>query len=453
MITITVTKESFLYNIYHMIKAFYPAKEITSKVDEKASHFVKIQFDEGEDIVYDFFDKKIIDKELYRQLVLKTKTTLPWGMLMGIRPTKLVTADILAGMTKEEIIKKLKNERFVSEEKALLAYEIAKREEEILKPLNLIDGYSFYVGIPFCPSVCSYCSFSSGEYKAHQDVVPGYLNMLCEEIKIKANQMKDQVLDTVYIGGGTPTALSVKELEKVLKCVKENLDLKKTIEFTVEAGRPDSITKEKLELLKEYGVGRISINPQTMRQKTLDLVGRKHTVEDTIQRFHEARELGFDNINMDLILGLPGETIEDVKETMKQIEILNPDSLTVHTLAIKRSSRLSKVETPAKIIEEMVDYSYQEARTMKLLPYYLYRQKNIGGNFENIGYAKVDKAGIYNILIMEEKQSIIACGVGATTKIKLKSKQVIDGKETNLIRKENVKSIKQYIERGKDQWL
>lgn len=436
-----------------MIKAFYPSQEVTSKVEEKASHFVTIDFGEGTDIVFDFFDKKIIDRELYEMLAARTKKTLPWGMLMGIRPTKLVTSDILSGMEKEEVVKKLQTERFVSEEKAILAYEIAKREEQILKPLNLTNGYSFYIGIPFCPSVCSYCSFSSGEYSAYEAIMPDYINTLCEEINIKAGKLKNKKLDTLYIGGGTPTSLKTNELEKILKCARENLDINGAIEFTVEAGRPDSITKEKLELLKEYNVNRISINPQTMQQKTLDAIGRKHTVEDTLDRFYEARELGFDNINMDLIIGLPGENTEDVKDTLKQIEVLNPDSLTVHTLAVKRNSRLKKVETSAKEIEEMVELSRKKAKNMGLNPYYLYRQKNIGGNFENIGYAKVDKAGIYNILIMEEKQSIIACGAGATTKIKLNEKQVVGKKETNLIRKENVKSIKQYIERGKDQWL
>ena len=223
------------------------------------------------------------------------------------------------------------------------------------------------------------------------------------------------------------------------------------LEYTVEAGRPDSITKEKLEVIRRHPVTRISVNPQTMQQKTLDLVGRKHTVQAVKDIFHLARELGFDNINMDLIAGLPGENAEDMRDTLRQIEELSPDSLTVHSLAIKRAARMAQEQPVIDLhaeITEMVEDAAKTAEKLGLVPYYLYRQKNIAGNFENVGYAKVDKAGIYNILIMEEKQTIYAAGAGATTKIVLPEKiKTENGKDTNLIRIENVKNIEEYIAR------
>ena len=242
----------------------------------------------------------------------------------------------------------------------------------------------------------------------------------------------------------------------------------------MEAGRPDSITKEKLEVLRRHQISRISINPQTMQQKTLDCIGRKHTVEDIRQVYAMARELGFENINMDLIAGLPGETLDDMQDTLRQIEMFAPDSLTVHALAMKRASRLTQEKREgsyrgndqadsAAMLSEMIELAAEYAGKMQLVPYYLYRQKNIAGNFENVGYAKVDKAGIYNILIMEEKQSIVAVGAGASTKIVLpKEKTLIDEKTGNpkqIVRTENVKDVEQYINRidemieRKGEWL
>ena len=297
-----------------------------------------------------------------------------------------------------------------------------------------------------------------------------YLDALCREIRATAKMAKGKILDTVYIGGGTPTTLSAGQLDRLLLCIEQNFSMETVQEYTVEAGRPDSITKEKLEVIRKYPVTRISINPQTMQQKTLDLVGRKHTVGDVKTIFHLARTLGFDNINMDLIAGLPGESAEEMRDTLAQIDQLGPDSLTIHSLAIKRAAkmgqdakanRMSKAEeTFSGEIGQMVEDGAAAAKRMGLLPYYLYRQKNIAGNFENVGYAKVDKAGIYNILIMEEKQTILACGAGAGTKIVLPEKMTLEnGKSTNLIRIENVKNITEYISRidemieRKGEWL
>ena len=269
--------------------------------------------------------------------------------------------------------------------------------------------------------------------------------------------------DTVYVGGGTPTTLEAGQLDRLLGTIRNCFDLSELKEFTVEAGRPDSITREKLEVIRRYPVTRISVNPQTMQQKTLDLVGRKHTVEDVERIFCMARELGFDNINMDLIAGLPGETRADMQDTLRRIKALAPDSLTVHALAIKRAAKFGQEGRTMDLHSEisgMVEDAAECAEEMGLKPYYLYRQKNIAGNFENVGYAEVDKAGIYNILIMEEKQTILAAGAGASTKLVLPEKiQTAGGKKTNLIRIENVKNIMEYIHRidemieRKGEWL
>ena len=320
--------------------------------------------------------------------------------------------------------------------------------------------------MPNCPTVCSYCSFSSGALSDWQDRVDDYLDALCLELGFLADRSGDKKLDAVYIGGGTPTSLSASQLERLLSFVDERFDRSGLLEYTVEAGRPDTITEEKLQVLKKYGVTRISINPQTMQQKTLDLVGRRHTVQDTVEVFRMARRLGFDNINMDLIAGLPGEGPEEMQDTLRQIEALAPDSLTVHALAIKRAAKMGQEERKARMGSEigaMIREAALGAERMGLKPYYLYRQKNIAGNFENVGYAKVDNAGIYNILIMEEKQTILAAGAGASSKLVLKEEVKAPGsrkgKMTKFLRIENVKAIDAYISRidemieRKGEWL
>ena len=252
-------------------------------------------------------------------------------------------------------------------------------------------------------------------------------------------------LDTIYIGGGTPTTLEPYQLERLLDCLSRQFGYDGLLEFTVEAGRPDSITKEKLASIHKFPVTRISVNPQTMNQTTLDLIGRKHSVEDTKKAFGLAREQGFDNINMDLIVGLPGEDYAMVENTLEQVKALDPDSLTVHSLAVKRAARLNIFrdqyqEMTFENNQEIMELTMKTAYEMGMSPYYLYRQKYMKGNFENVGYAKVDKAGIYNILIMEEKQPIIALGAGGSSKL------VFDH-ERRIERVENVKDVTSYISR------
>ena len=321
---------------------------------------------------------------------------------------------------------------------------IANREKHILENIHYEDGYSLYIGIPFCPSICLYCSFSSSPLHIWKDQVDAYLDALCKEIAFGAEAYRDKILDTIYIGGGTPTTLSPSQMDRLLTEVEKHFDLSHLQEFTVEAGRPDSITREKLQVLMEHKVSRISINPQTMNQKTLDIIGRRHTVEQTVEAFKMARQLGFDNINMDLIVGLPGEELPQVEHTMKEVTKLDPDSITVHSLAVKRAARLNIFKDEYKEMtftnnQEIMDLTAAYAGNAGMSPYYLYRQKNMAGNFENVGYARTGKAGIYNILIMEEKQSILALGAGASTKV-VRGADRID-------RIENVKDIRNYIER------
>ncbi|MDO5336511.1 MAG: coproporphyrinogen dehydrogenase HemZ [Eubacteriales bacterium] len=396
-------------------------------------------------------DRKIqkdrMKKNLYLLLKAHTGRELPWGDLTGIRPVKIAMAMLESGMKNTEIAGHMKSLYLVSPEKTALAVAIANREREILKNIDYNNGYSLYVGIPFCPSICLYCSFSSYPLKVWKKRVNEYLDALCREIRTVAELMrsKGRKLDTIYIGGGTPTTLEPYQLRRLLSCIGENFSYEGIQEFTVEAGRPDSITEEKLAALREFPVTRISVNPQTMNQKTLDIIGRRHTVEETREAFGLARKAGFDNINMDLIIGLPGEDKEMVRHTLEEIQDLCPDSLTVHSLAVKRAARLNMFRDQYKEMsfennQEIMSMTMKCAYEMGMGPYYLYRQKNMAGNFENVGYAKVDKAGIYNILIMEEKQPIIALGAGGSSKL------VFDGGK-RIERVENVKDVTNYINR------
>ena len=358
---------------------------------------------------------------LYEMLSEYTGTSLPWGELIGIRPTKIAMSRLKDGDTPEEAALYMQREHLVSREKAELAAEIAQRERKILSGIHYENVYSLYVGIPFCPTTCLYCSFTSFPLASWRDRVDEYLDALEREMEASAPLMEGKILDTLYIGGGTPTTLEPAQSERLIGMIRQYFDLSSLREFTVEAGRPDSINAEKLEVLKRCGVGRISVNPQTMRDRTLKLIGRQHSAGQTEDAFRLAREAGFDNSNMDIILGLPGETQEDVQYTIDEIKALGPDDLTVHSLAVKRASRLQKwIEkngfSSINNTDESMKIAARGAADMGMHPYYLYRQKNMSGNFENVGYAADGKAGIYNILIMEEKQSILALGAGSISK-------------------------------------
>ena len=476
MIQITCKEETYTYNAYHMIKAFYPSEQVTVQVEEKASNYVTVLLSEEKKI--EIPDpgtcqnkKHEADLLLYRKLEQETGHGLAWGILMGVRPTKIAMKKLEEGMEKEQFVPWFQENSLVSEGKAELAWNIARREKSLLEQLDYENGYSLYVGIPFCPTVCSYCSFSSGALSAWKNSVEAYVDALCKELIYIGSVSKQKRLNTIYMGGGTPTTLTAEQLDQVLTCIDQHFSREHLLEYTVEAGRPDSITREKFQVLRDHGISRISINPQSMQQKTLDVIGRHHSVESVCEAYELAREMGFDNINMDIIAGLPGENLQDMEDTLAQIEKMAPDNLTVHSLAIKRAAKMrqeyrEKMECEKDRtgeIQRMIDAARESASRMNMTPYYLYRQKNIAGNFENVGYAKVDKAGIYNILIMEEKQSIIAAGAGASTKIVLKEPVEHPGsgkkKKTNLIRLENVKAIDAYIRRidemieRKGEWL
>ena len=382
---------------------------------------------------------------LYRVLTKLTGEELPWGILTGVRPTKIVLNQLEENIDENEIESYMTDEYLCMQDKIDLSLKIAKREIEVLRNCDYQNGYSIYVGIPFCPTICNYCSFASYSLEKHENILDEYLNALEKEIIYAGNSISHKKLTTVYVGGGTPTSLNEQQLERLLQMLRKNLDFSNVCEFTVEAGRPDSITREKLQILKKYQVDRISINPQTMNQKTLDVIGRKHSVDQIRECYQMAREEGHDNINMDMILGLTGETLEDVKYTLEEIGKLSPDSLTVHTLAKKRAADLTINKDKYKDYEQgkvsdMLEESIQFTKMNGYEPYYLYRQKNMRENLENTGYARYGKEGIYNILIMEEKQTILALGAGGLSKF-------VFHKENRLERVENVKSIRDYIGR------
>lgn len=390
--------------------------------------------------------KECIKRSMFKVLQNRLNTYVPWGILTGIRPVKIVHTLLDEQKSDEEIREILKEKYFIMDEKIDLALEIAKRERVFIYPIDK-NKISLYVGIPFCPTRCYYCSFPANPLKQFGYLRKEYVEKLIVEIKGMAKILKDtnKEIETLYIGGGTPTALEHEDLDTLINALYKELDLSTIKEFTVEAGRPDSITREKLEVLKKHNVSRISINPQTMNDETLQKIGRDHSVADIIDCFNMAREIGFDNINMDLILGLVDEDLEMVRNTLEEIKKLSPESLTVHTLAVKRASslkeNLDKYElTRYEEMIKMIDLSMEYAKNMGLNPYYMYRQKHMLGNLENIGYAKEGYECIYNIQIMEEKQSNYALGAGSISKF-----VYVD--EDRIERVENVKNVEQYIDR------
>ena len=391
-----------------------------------------------------------LGRAVYRILSQETGKELPWGILTGVRPTKLVVEMLEGGEETVAIRKHMKDEYLCSAEKIEVSLRVAQNERRLLDKIDYKKGYSLYLGIPFCPTTCHYCSFTSFPLKGFGQWVEPYLDALEKEIDAASTIFPNRPLHTVYIGGGTPTTLTPEQLERVITHVKNRFDLSACVEFTVEAGRPDSVTPEKLRTLKELGVNRISINPQTMNNKTLEAIGRRHTAEQVVEAFRMARECGHDNINMDMILGLSGETPEEVAYTLSEIEKLNPDSLTVHTLALKRAARLNIEgqkfrDIGAEDVPKMLTLTSDYAKTHGYEPYYLYRQKNMAENLENVGYARPGKECLYNILIMEEKQTILALGAGGSTKFVYQGSDPAQG--IRIERVENVKNVNHYIDR------
>lgn len=464
---IRLNKDDFMYDVHSLVKAFFPDDDVSIYTGDETEKCRVPKDLEFQVTVPEYEDRKdakdTLKRSLYDTLRDYTGRELPWGTLSGIRPTKIPMKMLEEGMDEETIIRSMMDSYLVSRGKAELALTVAKNEKRLLDGVPTGgDSMSLYLHVPFCPSICLYCTFSASPAAAWQDRMDEYLaavekelytNIHCKELPEVAlmpdrgpkNRQQAEIKVylppekkypapvTFYVGGGTPTSLSAAQLDRLLTAAENAYDLAHCAERTVEAGRPDSITREKLEVLMAHGINRISVNPQTMNQKTLDLIGRHHTVEDTKRAYALAREVGFDNINMDIILGLPGEEPDDVEHTLREIQKLDPDSLTVHSLAVKRASRLTKALKEAHRAGEIRDYSsyaglgfqnsetiinlaYTYASRMGMVPYYLYRQKNMKGGLENTGFAKPGKECLYNILIMEEKQEIRAFGAGASSK-------------------------------------
>lgn len=385
---------------------------------------------------------------VYKALNKLTGIRPKWGILTGIRPVATIQKLRRNGMTDSEISSHLKSRFHVSDEKLTLAFLTADVQLDFLKEAAY-KSYSLYIAIPFCPSRCSYCSFVSQAITDRKalEKVDEYVELLCKELEY-TSRLADEIglrLETVYIGGGTPTALSAEQLKKVTLAVARCFDLSAITEYTIEAGRADTITREKLEIIKAAGANRISVNPQTFNDDVLSAIGRRHTAGQVDESFKLAREVGFDVINMDLIAGLPTDTVEGFKYSLDHALELSPENITVHTLSIKRSSELfDGIEQLANnIIEQrrgaetaqMTEYAQQKLIKSKYLPYYLYRQKNTVGNLENVGYSKQGFESLYNIYIMDEIQTILACGAGGTTKLVRKCQALNNGDSKDTSRK------------------
>ena len=437
MIKLLVINHKFHYEMEKLLRIFMPDVKIQVVYEECDDFNIYTSVTDEIKVIINFegFNKTLTaslcdDNEMqmgrmvYSLMGEYTGFYPKWGVLTGVRPSKLLI-NTEKQMGREKTEEYFKNDLLVSNEKFRLAREVADWEEKIIgtsKP----DSFSLYVSIPFCPSRCSYCSFVSHsvENDKAKNLLPQYVHLLSEELKLTGEIAKNTGvrLESIYIGGGTPTTLSAEQLEIVIKSIKSNFDLSFCREFTVEAGRPDTITKEKLSVLKNSPVDRISINPQTFNDSVLQAVGRRHTAEDTINIFNMARRQGFDNINMDLIAGLPTDTVEGFRHSLDTAISLDPENITVHTLSVKRSSTIGQ-NTPKLAVEnantasEMLKYTYDKLYE-KYHPYYMYRQSKSAGALENVGWAKENRECIYNIFMMEECHTSLSCGGGAVTKLK-----------------------------------
>lgn len=436
-----VKNHNFHFELENLTRLFFPNEKITvirdfsepqppciyTEVSDKITISVNIgSFNKSETAV-----KKLTDDDnelvsaqlLYKLLCDFTGLTQPWGILTGVRPVKLLRR-LAEESSEEQAVKKFEKDFFVSNEKITLSRETEHNERKILE-LSKPESFSLYVGIPFCPSRCSYCSFVMASIERAEKLIEPYTKLLCEEIKRTA-EIANKLglrLETVYFGGGTPTTLSAEQLDTVLRTVNKSFDMSTCREFTVEAGRPDTIDIAKLFALKENKVDRISINPQTVNDEVLKTIGRKHTAQQFFDAFELARKCGFDNINTDLIAGLPTDTPESFKNSLDSIVRLNAECITVHTLCMKRASRLTTEGVTldlqqARDAREMLAYTQNILGQNEYIPYYMYRQSRMVGNLENVGWSKRGFESLYNVYVMDETHTILACGSGGVTKLK-----------------------------------
>lgn len=369
--------------------------------------------------------KRVLDAAMLRVLEEATGLSQPWGVLTGVRPTKLMH-NMLRRQGREQSIRQLREEYLLSEEKAVLLADIAERQMKVIPDLFELDReISLYIGIPFCPTKCAYCTFPAYDIRGNNGSVDAFLDGLHYEIRETGEWLKRTglAITTIYWGGGTPTSITAEQMDGLFETMSASLPgLDQVRELTVEAGRPDTITPDKLAVMKKWRVDRISINPQSFTQLTLDKIGRHHTVEETIGKFLLSREMGMDNINMDLIIGLPNESAAEFRHTLDETAKLLPESLTVHTLSFKRASKMTKNREQYEVAErdeiaDMMEMAHEFMDANGYHPYYMYRQKNILGNLENVGYALGNRDSLYNILMMEERQTVIGLGCGAVSKV------------------------------------
>ncbi len=436
-----VKNHNFHFELENLTRLFFPNEKITvirdfsepqppyiyTEVSDKITISVNIgSFNKSETAV-----KKLTDDDnelvsaqlLYKLLCDFTGLIQPWGILTGVRPVKLLRR-LAEESSEEQAVKKFEKDFFVSNEKIALSRETEHNERKILE-LSKPESFSLYVGIPFCPSRCSYCSFVMASIERAEKLIEPYTKLLCEEIERTA-EIANKLglrLETVYFGGGTPTTLSAEQLDTVLGTVNNSFDMSTCREFTVEAGRPDTIDITKLFALKENKVDRISINPQTVNDEVLKTIGRKHTAQQFFDAFELARKCGFDNINTDLIAGLPTDTPESFKNSLDSIVRLNAECITVHTLCMKRASRLTTEGVTldlkqARDAREMLAYTQNILGQNEYIPYYMYRQSRMVGNLENVGWSKKGFESLYNVYVMDETHTILACGSGGVTKLK-----------------------------------
>lgn len=385
--------------------------------DEVATHVVSVHTPDLHDVC-----ELQLCTLLYHLLVKLLGFTHGWGLITGVRPVKLLRR-LTKEMGAEEALAYFRDQLLVGDEKRTLCHTTLQAEDKLLA-LSRPDSFSLYVSIPFCPTRCDYCSFVSQTVVQAQKLIPTYVEQLCAEIAHTGDLAKalGLHLETVYFGGGTPTTLSADQLIALFRAVESAFDLSTVREYTVEAGRPDTVTYDKLAAIRAAGVGRVSINPQTLQPHVLAGIGRKHTVEQFYDAFDIARKVGFANINTDLIAGLPGDTYDGFSDTLDKIVSLDPESVTVHTLSMKRASNIMLQHRPDFGVEDdavrMVRLSAWELPAHGYAPYYLYRQSRTVGNQENVGWSKPGFEGLYNVYIMDETHTILGCGAGAVSKLK-----------------------------------
>ena len=435
------------YDFTELIKIFLSPDDFSAYTQEEFENISQAEKASGQTVYFNDIlseDKNLIKREIYSFLSSETGKTPPWGILTGVRPVKLTGEIFERTGIEKSVFHELLDTYLLSREKAELLINTYKYQQKVCGKAEP-SSVGVYIGIPFCPTRCLYCSFTSNQVPDNE--IARYLEALKKEIEYTGRRMRETGLwpESIYIGGGTPTTLTAGQLDRLLTAVEDNMDLSRTVEFTVEAGRPDTITLEKLKVIKKHGVQRISINPQSMKERTLELIGRSHSPDDIVKAFEKSASAGISAVNADVIAGLPEEEPEDFAETLKRILELDPENITVHTLAVKRASRLVEMDRDyhyrqSERVKKMLEISKEMLAGAGYMPYYLYRQKHMAGAFENVSYCKEGTPCIYNIRIMEERQTVLALGAGGISTMYYPD-------ENRLERVPNVSNYEIYISR------